>query len=359
MASELLKSLVLKDVFFVCKRMGARFRAVKQVKETFLCLIFGFKGQFQKIPNSKSLVRIEELHKIFRGDVMEIGFIGAGKVGKALGLYFKSHGLTLSGYYSRTVKSAQEAAALTETREFSSVKELSESSNIIFLSVPDDVLEEMDNEISNLVNTHRISTEKIWIHVSGAHPSDYLEKIKAAGCTVGSMHPLQSFGTPDSSVLRLERTWFTVEGMEKAVSAIKEILEKTGAKYTLIEAENKPLYHAGACVVSNFLTTLMESGIKLFEAAGMERESIIQAIWPLIDATQANIREKGAIEALTGPIVRSDFGTVRVHLQALKAFMPEELEFYTAMARKTTQMLKNKRLTSEQVNKFEKILEEV
>lgn len=289
---------------------------------------------------------------------MEIGFIGAGKVGRALGLYFKNHGLTVSGYYSRTIKSAQEAATLTGTREFPTIKDLAESSNIIFLSVPDDVLVEMDGQISALINNHHVSTEKIWLHVSGAHPSDCLGKIKAVGCAVGSMHPLQSFGDTDLSALRLDRTWFTVEGMEKAVSVIKEILGQTEARYTLIEAEKKPLYHAGACVVSNFLVTLLESGIQLFEASGMEREDILHAIWPLIDATQSNIRENGTTQALTGPIVRSDFGTVSVHLQALKSFMPEELEFYKAMARKTTQMLEEKRLTKEQANKFQIILEE-
>jgi predicted short-subunit dehydrogenase-like oxidoreductase (DUF2520 family) len=67
---------------------------------------------------------------------------------------------------------------------------------------------------------------------------------------------------------------------EEAVQAVETILEKTGGKYSLIQAENKPLYHAGACVISKFLATLLESGIQLFEAAGMDREMIFQAIEP-------------------------------------------------------------------------------
>ena len=36
---------------------------------------------------------------------MQIGFIGAGKVGFSLGRYFAENGLTVSGYYSRDSQS--------------------------------------------------------------------------------------------------------------------------------------------------------------------------------------------------------------------------------------------------------------
>lgn len=289
---------------------------------------------------------------------MTIGFIGAGKAGKALGLYFKSHGLNISGYYGRSASSAREAAMLTGSKVFTAINDLADASGIIFITVPDHALEEVDAESAALINDHCASPEKIWIHVSGAHPSGCLAGIKAAGYAVGSMHPLLSFGEPGSCAAGLEKAWFTIEGTERAVSAARTILDLTGGKYSLIEAESKPLYHAGACIISNFLATLLESGIKCFEAAGMDRENVYQAITPLIDATLSNIREKGTIEALTGPIVRADFNTVAVHMQAIKAALPSELDFYIAMALKTAQMLENKRLTREQTGIFQQILEE-
>lgn len=289
---------------------------------------------------------------------MKIGFIGAGKVGKALGFYFKSHGLDISGYYSRTAKSAREAALLTVSHEFATFKALADSSDIVFITVPDQALSEIDGEISALLRERCIKPEITWLHVSGAHASDCLAGIKKAGCAVGSMHPLCSFGEPVSSAAQLSQAWFTIEGTDRAVEAAKTLLDTTGGRYSLIEAENKPLYHAGACVVSNFLVTLLESGIRLFEAAGIERDNIIQAIEPLIDATLANVREKGTIDALTGPIVRGDYNTVSVHLQALGARLPSELGFYKAMAIKTAMMLEDRRLTCEQTEKFQRILEE-
>ncbi|KPU45232.1 arogenate dehydrogenase [Oxobacter pfennigii] len=289
---------------------------------------------------------------------MKIGFIGAGRVGKSLGLYFKSHDLNVLGYYSRTAKSAQDAAILTASREFTTLKALADSSDIIFITVPDQALAEIDRKAAAIIQEYAIKPAITWIHVSGAHPSFCLDSIKKAGCAVGSMHPLQSFSEPVPSAARLSQAWFTIEGTEKAVQAVKTILAKTGGNYSLIEAENKPLYHAGACVISNFLVTLVESGIQCFEASGMGREDVFRAIEPLIDATLSNIREKGTIDALTGPIVRGDFNTVGAHLQALEARLPLELDFYKSLALKTALMLDGKRLTPEQTKKFQRILEE-
>ena len=46
---------------------------------------------------------------------MQIGFIGAGKVGVSLGKYFKEKGRNVGGYYSLTRASAAWAAAFTQT----------------------------------------------------------------------------------------------------------------------------------------------------------------------------------------------------------------------------------------------------
>jgi len=287
--------------------------------------------------------------------LLKIGFIGAGKVGKALGLYFSSHGLNVSGYYSRTYESARDAAELTSSTTFDSIKSLADSSDIIFITVPDQALAEIDCEAASVIG--ELKTETCFIQASGAFSSDILSELRKAGCEVGSMHPLMSFGDPSASAEGINGIWFTIEGTDKAVSFAGSLMEKTGGKYFLIKAEDKPLYHAGASVVSNFLVTLLDRGIRLFEATGMDRDDVLHAILPLIDATISNIRKKGTIGALTGPIVRGDYDTVRVHLKAIGERMPSELEFYRAMALKTAQMLDGNRPSHGQSEELMRILE--
>lgn len=289
---------------------------------------------------------------------MKVGFIGAGKVGGALGLYLNNYGFTISGYYSKRGSSAQVAARITGSQPFGSIQEIVNASNVLFVAVPDQALAEVDRIIAALIQTQAVGKDRVVFHVSGAHSSDSLAEIKAAGVEVGSIHPLQSFGEVFSSAERLNSSWFTLEGTEQAVKLAKTILNKTGGKYSLIKAEDKPLYHAGACMVSNFLVTLLDSGIRFFEQAGMERAHIIQAIDPLIESTLSNVREKGTIDALTGPIVRGDSNTVRVHLDAIQKVLPEEWDVYQAMTRRTIQMLEGKMWTREEAEGFKLLLGE-
>ena len=69
---------------------------------------------------------------------IKIGFIGAGKVGTSLGKYLKESGLLIEGYYSRTYKNAEEAAAFTGSSAYSDMNTLIEKSDVIFITVNDD-----------------------------------------------------------------------------------------------------------------------------------------------------------------------------------------------------------------------------
>ena len=55
---------------------------------------------------------------------MKAGFIGAGKVGFTLGKYLAEGGITVTGYYSRTARSAREAAAFTGTRYYDKLADI-------------------------------------------------------------------------------------------------------------------------------------------------------------------------------------------------------------------------------------------
>jgi predicted short-subunit dehydrogenase-like oxidoreductase (DUF2520 family) len=54
---------------------------------------------------------------------------------------------------------------------------------------------------------------------------------------------------------------------------------------------------------------------------------------PLARAALDNVLELGPAEALTGPAVRGDAGTVRRNLQALQAHAPEVVAAYVELAR--------------------------
>lgn len=106
---------------------------------------------------------------------MRVGFIGAGKVGFSLGKYLVSNNVTVTGYFSKSSKSAKLAADFTSTKAYSSLENILEDSDTVFLTVPDDIIGEVWENIRNL----DIKNKKI-CHCSGSIASTafFVQKMK-------------------------------------------------------------------------------------------------------------------------------------------------------------------------------------
>jgi predicted short-subunit dehydrogenase-like oxidoreductase (DUF2520 family) len=61
---------------------------------------------------------------------------------------------------------------------------------------------------------------------------------------------------------------------------------------------------------------------------GIPAEKAFEALSPLIYSTLHNIKEIGPKKALTGPIARGDFPTIRSHLAKMEALLPELVPVY-------------------------------
>lgn len=284
---------------------------------------------------------------------MRMSFIGAGKVGTALGIYFKNNGFMIEGYYSKSSDSTHRASLLTESKAFKNLDELMATTDFIWITVNDDALEEVDTQLA----TVEVPLEQLPIiaHTSGAHSSNILKNLKQKGYRVYSIHPLQAFNELSISIETLKSTVFTLEGETKDMEQIFRIFERTHNAYFVINEQSKTLYHAGACVLSNYLVTLMDVGFNLLEQAGLKRDEIFEAFEPLIMGTLGNIKAKDPKQALTGPISRGDVKTLSKHVKALEQHDPSALAFYQSMGLKTISMLE----TSHQNIKNEAAMKEI
>ena len=287
-------------------------------------------------------------------DNLRIGFIGAGKVGTALGMYFKSKGYELTGYYSRSLASAANAAAVTGTRYFLKDFELIANVDILFITTND---EQIKPVIDNIAARGILREGQIIVHTSGAAASDILKKAKTSGCFTYSMHPLQSFADAAKALEALPQTVFSIEGDPEKIGIIEEILKKTGNSFFRIKAEDKALYHAAACIFSNYLVTLMDQGLSYLESIGINSEEGFKAMLPLINGTIENIRMLGTGAALTGPVSRGDVNTIVNHMETINRELPDRLEFYRMMAVRTLELAKREKLkNSDKIHQLEILL---
>jgi predicted short-subunit dehydrogenase-like oxidoreductase (DUF2520 family) len=90
------------------------------------------------------------------------------------------------------------------------------------------------------------------------------------------------------------------------------------------------MYHAAAVFASNYLVVGSAIAEKLFLAAGLADP--VHAMLPLQRATLDNIARLGPQDALTGPAVRGDAGTISMNLEALSQTLPAAVPAYVAMA---------------------------
>ena len=282
---------------------------------------------------------------------MNIGFIGAGKVGISFGVYLYRNDIDISGYFSRDLEDTKIAVSKTKSKAYYSLKNLICDSDIIFMTTNDDSIELVKDQI--IKEASDSLSGKIIAHMSGSYSSDILEELKSLGCYTYSVHPLQSFADIDSSIDKLSDTVFTIEGCEEKISIIENILEILKNKHFKIDTDNKELYHIGACIVSNYLVTLIDLGLSFFKEIGINESDGISALSPLIDGTIENIKHLGIKDSLTGPIARGDSNTIKSHLESIQTNTPDKLIFYKLMALKTLDISSN---TSENVEMLKNII---
>ncbi len=138
------------------------------------------------------------------------------------------------------------------------------------------------------------------VHVSGLTPVAALEPLAAAGCAVGSFHPLQTLPSPEAGAARLSGAWVAVTAEEPLRSSLHELATSIGARSFDLADDRKALYHAAAAAAANFPLLALTMASDLFDAAGVP----FAAARPLVEAVVANAFDMGPRPALTGPVAR-------------------------------------------------------
>ncbi|MGE5403642.1 MAG: Rossmann-like and DUF2520 domain-containing protein [Candidatus Saccharibacteria bacterium] len=256
----------------------------------------------------------------------KIGIIGAGVVGTAVGVILSSKGYEITGVCDINPESTKYLAERTGALICRTPQDVARSSEILFITTSDGVIGDIVNAVARAESFAR---EQLIVHMSGALTSDVLAPAKMFGAFTVSIHPMQSFAGVEQAVQNLPGSVFSIEGDQEAHGLASKLVEDLDGDYFVIDKKDKPLYHAGACVVSNYLVTLIDVGLQLLESTGIPRQKALKAFVPLINGTLSNIEKIGIPKALTGPIARGDILTVLKHLDSMSETAPELKKIYS------------------------------
>jgi predicted short-subunit dehydrogenase-like oxidoreductase (DUF2520 family) len=267
---------------------------------------------------------------------MNIAVIGAGCLGTSLAILLQRAGHKVVAICSRTHRSAQAAAALVPGAKVVGDCGLAPmGADVVLLAVPDRAIAMVGIQVAA---GGALKRGAVVAHHSGALPAGILAGVRAAGGWQGCMHPLQSFADVETAVATLPSSFFFLEGDAEAMDVLGTLVVSIEGRPVRIESGAKSLYHAAACVASNYLVTLADYASTLMVRAGVPPDVALPALLPLIQGTVKNLEAVGLPEALTGPISRGDVGTVKNHVQALRRAPGDLVRLYAALARKTVEV---------------------
>jgi predicted short-subunit dehydrogenase-like oxidoreductase (DUF2520 family) len=217
----------------------------------------------------------------------------------------------------------------TRFHSWAEASEAAKAARVVILGVPDDVIEEV---CSDLAARLAIRRGQAVVHLSGSLGLDALAAARLVGAMTLSIHPLQTFPDVESGIDRLPGSSVAVTATDDRAFAVGvRLVQDVGGRPFRLEDRDKPLYHAAAVFCSNYLVAVEAMAEHLFRLAGLADPVVMFA--PLARSALHATLWEGPANALTGPAVRGDAGTIRRNLEALSKEAPEAVQPYVALAR--------------------------
>ena len=241
-------------------------------------------------------------------EISNVAIWGLGRVGTGFALALKSLPISLHLYSSSEV-SRQRAAELGLSVEASidEWKTKAQTSQVVALGWSDDALM---GALSTLAIP--LTSQQTVVHFSGLLNGANLGTSVAS---LGSVHPLAACPNPHTAEEVFKRGPLVLEGSEQACKILEKLTSALGARSFHLNEGQKTKYHAGAVLASNALVGLLHLARKEWEQAGLANAN--ELLVSLSQSALNAVAEQGLKDGLTGPLKRSDLGSLEHHLSVL------------------------------------------
>ncbi len=254
--------------------------------------------------------------------------IGPGRVGTALAVALGRAGHRVVAAGGGSDASRQRFGAhVAGARLAEDPAEVVGRGDLIVVTTPDDVIE---NVVTDLAVADAFREGQYVVHLSGARGLAPLRRARLAGCHVAACHPAQTVpaGTASPDVFVGAAWAVTASDLDRPWA--RDLVEQVGGDPHDVRDEDRVLYHAGLVLGSNAVGAAVAAARHLLLAARVDDPAAFLA--PLVAASVRNVLASGS-DALTGPVVRGDLGTIQSHLDALAADLPTHEDVYRLLSR--------------------------
>lgn len=265
-----------------------------------------------------------------------IGVIGAGRVGAVLASALRAAGHGVIGASAASEESRERADVLLPGVPVLGVEEVVERSELLLLTVPDDVLPGL---VRGLADLGRFVPGQLVVHTAGRFGTEVLTPAREKGAIPLAIHPAMTFTGTSIDLSRLVGAPFAVTAPGPVLPIAQALVVEIGGEPVPLDEDARGMYHAALAHGANHLVTLTAQARRILASVQVEDPGTL--LRPLLTAALDGALRIGD-GALTGPVSRGDASTVAEHVQMLAAFEAERdvldvLPSYLALARATVQ----------------------
>lgn len=244
---------------------------------------------------------------------LSIGIVSAGRVGSALGSALRAAGHVVVGAHAPSEESLDRLEAMLPGVPALDVEEVARRAEVLLFAVPDD---ELGPLVEGMAKLGCFTAGQLVIHVAGRYGVGVLDPAARAGALTLAIHPAMTFTGTSLDVARLVGCPFAVTAPATLLPIGQALVTEMGGTATVVEEEDRGLYHAALAHGANHLVSLVSQSMRVLEAIGVDAPGAY--LTPLLHAALDGTLGSGE-SALTGPVARGDVGTVREHLASLDA----------------------------------------
>jgi predicted short-subunit dehydrogenase-like oxidoreductase (DUF2520 family) len=254
-----------------------------------------------------------------------ISFAGAGRVAGAICREMYNAGHNIGLIVSETEENGRSLAESCKA-SWSPYLEFPDSTDVIFIAVP-------DHKIKSVLDKISCRPDTLVAHTAGSigidvFPDKYTKK--------GVFYPLQTF-SKERKIDFNDLPFFIESSDTQSYVILKELAESIGAKACFTDTEHRRMLHLAAVFVCNFTNHMLTEGKDVAFKAGFPFE----VLRPLIVETFTKAIDTGPEKSQTGPAVRNDLNTIKKHLDLL-SFSPELKRIYNEMTKSIIKYYKRK-----------------
>ena len=261
-------------------------------------------------------------------DTLRIGFIGAGRLGKALAWSLAGTGLRVRAVASVTLASARALAGPVPGCVTADAQAVVDSCDLVFVTTP-------DGAITATTAALRWRPGMAAVHCSGVTEVSALAGAVRDGALVGGFHPMQTFGDPVAAMASLPGSTITLEAAAPLMATLEMLTQRLGCRVNRLPPGMRGRYHAAAGYTSQFINALFGEATAIWRSWGATDEDALKALLPMAQGTLASITSAGIAGGMPGPVSRGDVSSVEKHVEALSALGEDTIRFYRQLCAST------------------------